>query len=158
MTEIPGPNFTARPGWGGRLKRWCSRNACSLLFRLVILAALVFFGRALILRNPPPLYEASESTATPAIRPITLYAQPGQGVAHLAGQALDLHLALQPENVRLDAAQHLFAVNALTGLAGPRILERNEAITFDPLKISAVVASALNLSPTQKAAWSRLLR
>jgi hypothetical protein len=157
MTTIPGPNFTSRPGWGGQLRHWWSRNAYALIFRAVILIALIFVGRALLLRSAVTVAEQTP-IPTPIIRPITLHAKPGQGVAHLAGQALDLYLALQPTNMRLDAAQHLFAIDALTRLTGPRTLERSEGVTFDPLNISAVITDAINLSPTQKAAWSRLVK
>jgi len=155
--SLPGPQFMPRPGWGGRLHRWCTHNAYHTVFRMVIVVALVLVARSLFVHrttSPSP-------TPTPdvvSLRPISIPALAGDGMTNLAARALDVYLALQTPSVALDGAQHLFAVDALARTVCWCPLEVNQEVSFVPANIKPIVDRALGLSPAQRAAWSRLLR
>lgn len=165
--DLPGPQFVTRPGWGGQLRhacrqagQWLSRTAFAFVFRIVVLVVLILVGRSLLMRSPE-LTPSPTPALSPAYRqagPLTLHASAGDGMTNIAARALDLYLALQSENVRLDAAQHLFAVDALARSACWCPVELGQAITFYPLTISSIINRALNLSSAQHAAWQRLLQ
>lgn len=156
MIDLPGPQFVSRPGWGGQVRQWCSRNAYQLAFRVILLAALVLIARSLWMRMDVP--SAQVPTPTPQKQSVTLYARPGDGMTDVAARALNLYVAVQRDIVQLDAAQHLFAVDTLARAICWCPLERNQEITFSADHIGAIVTRALNLSPAQHAAWSRLLQ
>jgi hypothetical protein len=120
-----------------------------------MLCALALLGAALLVHR-------ERTNTTPieniALRPITLSALPGDGMTNLTARAIDLYIAVQPNIIQLDASQHLYAVDALARKSCWCPLEINQNFMFDIRTISDVVDSALLLSPTQKAAWSRLLQ
>ena len=158
--SLPGPQFTPRPGWGGQLKRYFSENVYSIVFRVVILCALILVARSLWV-NLPARKESLKPTpsVTPQeVRGITVKANPGNGVTDLAARALDLYIAVQSRVIRLDAPQHLFAVDALSRIVGWRPLDVNQELTFATANIESVIDRALHLTPAQHAAWERLLR
>jgi len=159
-SSLPGPQFAPRPGWGGQLKRWFSDNAYSIVFRLVIFCALILVARSLWVNLPS---RSLSSTPTPAptaqdIRGLTVTAQPGDGMTDLAARALDLYLAVQSRMIRLDAAQHLFAVDTLARIVCWCSVEVDQEVTFASANIESVIERALALTPAQKAAWTRLLK
>ena len=158
--SLPGPQFTPRPGWGGQLRRWLSHNGALLVFRVVILAALILIGRSLWIRLPArDANFITQATPTPSSDAITLLAQPGDGISNLAARALDLFIvASEDETLGLDAAQHLYAVNALTIARGGRTLSVGQVISFENSELHTTVRSAQLLTPAQRAAWARLLR
>lgn len=159
-STLPGPQFTPRPGWGGQLKRWFCDNAYSIVFRLVIFCALILVARSLWVNLPARSLSSTPTLAPTAqdIRGLTVTAQPGDGMTHLAARALDLYLAVQSRVVRLDAAQHLFAVDSLSRIVGWSSLEVGQDVTFAVENIESVITRALALTPAQHAAWSRLLK
>lgn len=158
--SLPGPRFQHRLGWGGRLKRWLSENTYTLVFRVVLLCALILVARSLWVHLPS---RDITSQATPSPTPseafgITVQAQPGDGMTNLAARALDLYTAVQSRIIRLDAPQHLFAVDSLARETCWCSLEVGQSVSFTTVNIVSSIESALSLTPTKHAAWSRLLR
>jgi hypothetical protein len=156
MIDLPGPEFVSRPGWGGQLRRWMVRDGSTLVIFLVIILVVAFVVRFLWARIDAPL--AQTPTPTPTAQSITLYAESGDGMTNIAARALDLYVAVQPTDMHLDSARHLFAVDALARSVCWCPLQRNQEVTFSTNTLSTILDHALNLSPTQKAAWSRLLQ
>jgi len=159
-TTLPGPQFVPRPGWGGQLKRWFSENTYSLIFRVVVLCALILVARSLWVNLPA---RTASLTPTPSptaqeVRGITVTAQRGDGMTNLAARALDLYLAVQSRIIRLDAAQHLFAVDTLARVVCWCAVDVDQEVTFASANIESVIERALALTPAQRAAWERLLR
>lgn len=154
MIELPGPQFVSRPGWGGQLHRWWTRDGSTLALFLVIIVAVALVVRFLWVRIDAPL--AQTPTQTPS-QSIMLYAQHGDGMTAVAARALNLYLAAQPANRWLDGAQHLFAVDALAHSVCWCPLEPNQEVAFSIDTINAIIARAQHLSPAQHTAWSRLL-
>ncbi|MCC6934365.1 MAG: hypothetical protein IT406_01565 [Candidatus Yanofskybacteria bacterium] len=154
---LPGPLFTPRPGWGGKLRAWLTDHAYLLVFRVVLLVALLLIGRSLWHARSLPSTSPAP-TPTPVIaQNIALTARPGDGLTDLAARAIDLLLASGSATIRLDAAQHLFAVDSLARAMGWRRLLLNEELLFKTSDITAAVLQALTLSPSRHAAWERLL-
>ncbi len=157
--SLPGPQFTPRPGWGGQLRRWLSHNGALLVFRVVILAALILIGRSLWIRLPArDANLATQATPTPDSDAIALLAQPGDGISDLAARALDLFVvASEDATLGLDAAQHLYAVSTLSTAHDRRALNVGEVISFTNSELLDSIRTAQLLTPAQKAAWTRLL-
>lgn len=155
--SLPGPNFTPRLGWGGRLRRWLSENFYQLVFRLAVFCALILIGHALFAHREPRTAEPTESTKSPASS-LTLNAQPGDGMSNLAAHAIDLYVSVQTKIIRLDSAQHLYAVDSLSRTMCWCPLELNQSVQFPTAAIAGIIDRALNLSHAQHAAWERLLK
>lgn len=152
---LPGPQFIPRPGWGGRLNRWLSHNVYTLVFRTVIVIALVFVARSLLVNRQSPVV-ISTDTPTPASQsshPITVKARSGDGMTNLAARAVDLYMALQSATIHLDGGQHLFIVDALARTAGWYPLAVDQEVTFLPADIESFIDQAQKLTPSQRSAW-----
>ncbi len=156
--SLPGPQFISRPGWGGRIREWFSHNAYTAMFRLVIVVALVLIARSLFIHRNNPIAQPTDSPVAAVLRPISTQALAGDGMTNLAARALDVYLALQSPAIRLDGAQHLFAVDALARAVCWCPVTINQEVTFVPADIKPIVDRALGLSPAQHAAWARLLK
>ena len=157
---IPGPLFSARPGWGGRIARWLSHNASMAVFRLVILLALILIGRSIWIRLPArqSSFEPMASASPESRGDIVLVASRGDGMTTLAAHALDLYIATSNNLIRLTAAQHLFAVDTLARSAGWKALNVGQSVVFTRDALASVVSAAQALTPAQRAAWGKFLR
>ena len=158
--NLPGPQFTPRPGWGGQLREWFTRNAYIVVFRLVIFAALVLVAHSLWVHLPARTADIRASaTPTPQeLKGLTVKANPGDGMTNLAARALDLYVALQTSQLRLSAAQHLAAVDTLSRSVCWCPVARDQIVTFATADIVHAIDSALRLSPAALRAWSAYLR
>lgn len=157
-SSLPSPQFTPRPGWGGRLGHWFTHNAYIVVFRMVIVVALVLIGRSLLVHRNDPIVQPTASPVAASLQPISIKALAGDGMTNLAARALDMYSALQSPAVRLDGAQHLYAIDALARSVCWCPLEVNQQVTFVPADIKSIIDRALALSPAQHATWARLLR
>ncbi|MCC6404875.1 MAG: hypothetical protein IT405_00625 [Candidatus Yanofskybacteria bacterium] len=155
---LPGPLFTPRPGWGGKLRIWFSEHAYLLVFRLVVVCALVLIVRSFWVARTPQEAERSPVPRAPVESVFVLTAQSGDGITTLAAHAIDLRLAAGPAALRLDGAQHLFAVDSLARLAGWAPLSVGQEVRFESSDITTTILHALTLPPHQHAAWERVLR
>lgn len=159
--NLPSPLFQPRPGWGGQLARWFKENAYVIVFRSVLLVAVVLIAGSLIRGDSeaPLIGTPTESNLPfPLEKPITLEAQQGEGVTHMAARAVDLFIATQSDtDMRLDNPRHLFAVDTLSREAGWRPLELGEKIWFPVDIIAQIVREARNLTASQYHAWARVL-
>ncbi len=156
-SSLPGPQFTPRPGWGGQLRRWFVHNVYIVVFRMVLVVALVLIVHAMFPRKAgAPAVTPTSSPENP--QTFIMKANPGDGMTNLAARTIDLYVAVQSTVVRLDAAQHLFAVDTLAHMASWSRLEVGQSVPFTTADISSVLESALKLSPARHAAWARLLR
>lgn len=159
-SQLPGPQFVTRPGWGGQLSEWTRVHAYRFVFRTLIIAAVVLIV-ATLLNLGKSTSEHIATTPTPSpVAPgeLTRSATAGEGVTHLAARALDSFLAAQQPPIALPAYAHLCAVDTLARTTGWRRLALGESITFSPENLSAAVEHAQSLTPTQQAAWARILR
>ena len=156
-SALPGPQFVPRPGWGGQLRRWFQHNIYIALFRLVIVVALVMLAHSLWSSTPPQI--AVSPPPTPGeLTGFTIKARPGDGMTNLAARAVDLYIAVQSRIIRLDAAQHLFAVDTLARTTCWCPLKDGQSVSFTNINIAASVEAALGMTPAKHAAWSRLLK
>jgi hypothetical protein len=159
-SQLPGPQFVPRPGWGGQLGHWFSENAYVVVFRALVLAALVLIVASIIKNNPENL--ATETpTPTPSIAvttPLMARANRGDGLTHVSARILDQYLSQQIPPLALSPAQHLFAVDALARSAGWGRLEVDQEVAFTRESLDVIVIKAEALTPAQRAAWARLLR
>lgn len=79
-------------------------------------------------------------------------------MTNVAARALDLYLAVQSRVIRLSAAQHLFAVDALARSVCWCPLEVGQEVLFPRDTLERTVVDALALTPGQESAWARYLR
>lgn len=157
--QLPGPQFVPRPGWGGRLGHWFSENAYVVVFRLLVLAALVLIVASVIKNNPEQLAGLTP-TPTPSVAatlPLVARANPGDGLTHLSARVLDQYLAQQVPPLTLLPSQHLFAVDALARGAGWGALEIGQEVAFSRATLDTVLVKAQTLTAAQRAAWAKLL-
>ena len=156
-SSLPGPQFVPRPGWGGRIREWFSHNAYTVVFRMVLVVALLFLVRSLFVHRNGSV-SPTPSPIVASLQPISIKALSGDGMTNLAARAIDVYTALQTPAISLDGAQHLFTVDALARTVCWCPVKVNQEVAFKPADIKSVVDRALGLSPAQHAAWSRLLR
>lgn len=156
---LPGPDFAPRPGWGGQLRSWLSTNTYTFVFRTVVLIAIILVARSVWLHAPAIDLALSPSPTTSPRESFgfTIKANPGDGMTNLAARAVDLFVAVQSRIIRLDAAQHLFAVDTLARTTCWCSLKANQTVSFTNVDIMTAVDSALAMTPAQHAAWARLL-
>ena len=158
-SSLPSPMFRPRPGWGGRLHAWAKDNLYLLIFRVLILAAVMLIGTSLM-RSWHAVKLAQSPSPSPSASPLmTAYehiAAHGLGLTHLAARTVDAYLAAHGES--LDAPRHLYAVDALARSAGWRRLISGETVRFDADTTAGIIASAKTLTARQVATWSHLLR
>jgi hypothetical protein len=158
--SLASPQFTPRPGWGGQLRHWFSNNASSIIFRLVLLFALILVGRAFWVRLPA----RTENFNTPVVSSpedssrITLTANAGDGITNIAARALDVYSAATAHAPRLDAVEHLFAVTTLAATVPRSALEVGQEVSFTTAAIQSVLENATTLTASQKSAWAKFLR
>lgn len=157
-SSLPGPQFVPRPGWGGQLQRWFTRNAYAAVFRMVIVVAVVLIARSLFTHLNSAVSLAPSTSPAATLQPISVQARAGDGMTNLAARALDMYAALQTPAISLDGAQHLYAVDALTRTVCWCPVEVNQEVAFASADIKSVIDRALALSPAQRAAWNRLLK
>lgn len=160
--NLPSPLFQPRPGWGGQLARWFRENAYVIVFRLVLLVAVVVIVGSLLRGGSDAPQEGSDPFASnapfPLDKPITLKAEYGEGVTHMAARAVDLFILTRSEaDAQLDAPRHLFAVDRLSREAGWRPLKLGEKIWFPIDIIARIVREARELTVRQYQAWTKLL-
>ncbi len=151
--DLPSPLFSSRPGWGGQLKRWLSANIYMLIFRAILLFAVILLVIAMWDQSPSTINTPMPS-ASPELVPIT--AAPGDGMTNVAARAIDAYLA--STGTRLNAPQHLFAVDTLARLVCWCPLGHAQVITFTRNDIAQVITRASALTAAQQSAWSRFLR
>lgn len=155
--DLPGPEFTPRPGWGGRLKAWFDETGRTLAERLIIIIAIPLLLAPIIQRGtdlltPEP---ASSPTPPPSIR-VTVSA--GDGIIRAARTALYEYLALQPVQLALEPEQYLFAEDWISRRMEPYTPEPGEELEFPYEVLSAAVLKAQNLTPRERATWLRYVR
>lgn len=161
--NLPSPLFQPRPGWGGQLARWLRENAYIIVFRLVLLVAVVLIVGSLVRQNgsDTPLVGENpfESNAPfPLDKPITLKAEYGEGVTNMAARALDLFILTRSDmGAYLDGPRHLFAVDTLSREIGWRGVELGEKIWFPIDTIARIAREARELTGRPYQAWARLL-
>jgi hypothetical protein len=157
-SSLPSPLFQPRPGWGGKLRHWIRENLYLLVFRVLILAAIVLIGTSLV-HSWRAIKLAQSPSPSPSISPLTvLYehiAANGVGLTQLAALTLDTYLASHHD--LLDTPSHLYAVDALARSAGWRRLIAGEKIVFDTDTLARIVSAAKALTPSQRTAWSLVL-
>ena len=156
--NLPGPLFTPRPGWGGKLSKWLGENLYIFIFRLVVLAALflIVFSLVSAWRTNPPL---PSPTPEPLSQNWTFHtaASSGEGMTDLAAWAVDAYLTRHDPQVSLSAVEHIYTVDRLSRLVGWHRLEVGEEIEFDADDIASIIERAYSL-PAQRDAWARFLR
>ena len=166
LGEMPSPLFTPRPGWGGRFREWMHDNAYVVVFRLVLFVAIVVLIQSIV-RNRPPADFAASPSPSPSSAPVDGYrpvAAPREGASHLAARALDEHLAARPGTGPLTAAERAYAIDSLwrgavaAAARTPFVLHVGDSLFFPTATVDAAVSAAKALTPTQKAAWGRLVR
>jgi|GEM_PF-5793685 len=159
-SSIPGPLFTPRSGWGGRMRQWFSKNASIFVFRLIIIGALLLIGRSLWIRLPArqSSFKPLASTSPQSSGNITLVASRGDGMTNLSARALDLYLLSSDEAPRISAVEHLYAVDTLARDAGWHALEVGQVVSFSNDSIASAITSAQSLTPAQRSAWGKWLR
>jgi hypothetical protein len=155
--QLPSPLFRARPGWGGQLREWLADNAYVIAFRLLLLAAAVLVVASLVGRHEPETALPSPTVIPRAYDAYDEVALAGEGMTHLAAKAVDDYSADQIPPLRLDAVQHLFAVDALARGAGWIRMELGDGVSFRTADIVDIVARAQSLTARQRAAWARYL-
>ena len=157
--DIPSPMFTPRPGWGGRLRAWLRDNFYVLLFRLIVLVAVLLIISSLIRAwKSAPVVVSPSPTPSSQNWTFETATEPGQGMTHLAAWAVDAYATQHDPQIELTAVEHLFAVDALARLTGWRSLERGEEVQFSADDIAVIITRAQSLSPAQRSAWAKLLR
>lgn len=160
--RIPSPVFRPRPGWGGRLSAWFRENGALTLFRLALVVGVTLVAVSLLRpEGLPPAATASPSPTT-VVRgdgtTVTVEAQRGEGMTHLAARALDSRLGTHHPPRTLAAVEHLFAVHTLARQAGWRVVLTGEAVGFRTADLDTAADHGRALSPSQRARWSRFLR
>lgn len=157
--DIPSPMFTPRPGWGGKLSNWLQDNLYILLFRIVVLAAIVLIITSLIRAwKVSPLAASPSPTPTSQNWEFKTATLPGQGMTDLAAWAINAYSAQHDPQIKLTAVEHLFAVDALAHKTGWRHLEVREEFEFSADDIATIIQQAKSLSPIQRSAWARFLK
>ena len=159
-TQLPGPMFSARPGWGGQLREWLHENLYVVVFRLLLLIAAGLVIASIVGRRSAPVAVLPSPTATPDTTHDSYYqvALAGEGMTHLAAKAVNEYSNDQIPPLQLDAIQHLFAVDALARNAGWHRLALGDGVTFRTSVVADVIFLAKSLSPAQRSAWARFLK
>lgn len=152
--ELPSPIFKSRPGWGGQLKAWMDNNLYQAIFRIVLLTVAVTITGAVI-RS----WDMSQQVrVSPTPSPLTAYqftVARNQSISGIARQAVAQYLV--QTSIVIDGAQMLYATDALAHQAGWKPVEVGSVFSFDISTIANIVTKAQALTPTQRAAWQRLL-
>lgn len=154
--DLPGPVFRSRPGWGGRLRAWLRENLYVLIFRGVLLLALVLIVHSLWRARLTGTVVATPSPAPLAQIPHIQTARPGEGVFHLAARALDAYLAAHAAT--LAPVEHLAAVDTLWRTHGPARLAVGQTLDFDDRTVSDAIAAAKAMSPVRRKEFSQYLK
>lgn len=155
--DVLSPDFSPRPGWGGRLHAWFKETGRTLSERLIIIIAIPLLLAPIIQKSS--LLLSSEPSPSPVLpKAVTVSVAAGDGLIHAARKALYEYLALQPVQLSLAPEQYLFAEDWITRRMTPYTPEPDEELTFPYEVLSAAVLKAQTLSPEQRAVWLRLVR
>jgi len=161
--QLPGPMFRARPGWGGQLREWLHENLYVVVFRLLLLVAAGLVIISIVGHRNAPV-AALPSPTSLAVTPQSSHdpyyqvALAGEGMTHLAAKAVNEYAQDQIPPLKLDAVQHLFAVDALARNAGWHRLALGDGVTFRTSVVADVIFLAKSLSASQRSAWAKILK
>lgn len=161
--DIPSPLFTPQPGWGGQMGAWMRENTYLLVFRGVLAVSIALIVISL-LRVRPVAELALTPTPSAALTANAITAVRGDTLSSLAGRALGAYLTAHPEHTGLTPAHKLFITDVLWRAAEavqskrPFVLEVGMSVTFPDASLEASISEAKRLTPSQLAAWERLLR
>ncbi|HXV26683.1 MAG TPA: hypothetical protein VD862_01510 [Candidatus Paceibacterota bacterium] len=149
--------FTPRPGWGGQLLIWLRSRKGRAAVRGLVLVGIAAVAAPLI--RSGTRYLAPEPTPAPSPSPVIAVPVPeGGGVIHAARLALYEYLALQPVPLALEPDQALYAEDWLARRMEVYAPAPGQLIEFPREVLAAAVLKAQSLSPSERAAWGRLLR
>lgn len=164
--ELASPLFRAQPGWGGKLNQWFKHNGPVVVFRVVILLAIVAIIVS-VLRSRGHNRTTPSPTPTPLTGTQPMYretAVPSEGVSHLVARAVDAVLHENTVLGTLKPVEHLWAVDRLTRVTlltrqqAPFVLHPGDTLDFDGDIVSSVIVQAKQISPTARAALEPYLR
>ncbi|HAU07521.1 MAG: hypothetical protein UW46_C0011G0020 [Candidatus Yanofskybacteria bacterium GW2011_GWF1_44_227] len=153
--DLKSPIFQPRPGWGGILKNWAKNNIYSSLIPILVIAG-VLSGIHIMSRKYSEFANREMGATLAAIsKPtIELTAQKGQGVAHLARQALDTYLADNPGQ-QLSIGQKIFIETYLANLYQDRQIQIGDRITFQKDDMIIAIEKSRSLTTGQLAEWEK---
>lgn len=150
---IKSPVFAPKPGWGGKLNNWFSKNFNSKILPVVSVLILIV-GLYNFLNNKNKAANLSNESAE--IEVIEKIAQPRQGLTHLARAAFADFI--EHKKIELTAPQKLFAETYLVTKLNNRLVHAGDTITFKVNDLTETVEKAQTLTTYQLSEWSKYLK
>lgn len=136
----PGPVFEAKPGWGGKLKKFLKAD-----FKKKILSAAAIFilliGVALLFSKPSRTVTEKHKSK---VENISVTVRPGDGIIAVARRALEVYLKEKSE-VKLLPEQKIYIDNFFKSLFGKEKLAAGQEIKFAKTDLDKAVKEALAL-------------
>lgn len=158
-TDLPGPLFTPRPGWGGKLRVWLRANGVKTLATLIVVSASIGATSYIINRRDSVSVTPTASPTPIAIPGYTITARTGDTLTSISTRALDDHLKASGE--QLDRIARLWAVDRITNALltpYPARPTSGQVITIPTTVIEYGIAEATSLSPTQRKNLQKYLK
>jgi hypothetical protein len=154
--EFKSPIFTPRPGWGGKLKNWFKNN-----FYNVVIPLIAIFLVLVSVHNLSNQYieyankEMGGNIAAISKPTIEKVAQRGQGISHLARQALEDYLKENPQ-IQLGLGEKIFIENYFANnVFQNKNIGLGEKVEFNKNDILIAIERARTLSPLQISEWEK---
>ncbi len=170
--DIKSPVFIPRPGWGGRLKQWSanlldSPTFYALLAGIALIGTVIFAIRYAVTRQHPPLTLATPvsipkntqeipAIAHPLPLALTITAVRGQGVTHLARQAVRQYT--QAKAIALAPEQKVYAEDWLRRRVNIQILYPQQQIPFPLTDVQHAVEKSQHLKKEELANLTQYAR
>lgn len=169
LSELPGPIFEAKPGWGGKLANWLKRNFKKKILPIIIVVLVALISWAFLIKEragqEKELFKEEEKIEKKegvVIKEIEgkkifkLTARKGEGITHLARRALKEYLNENQEAGKDLKAEHkIFIEDYLKDLHGERFLNLGEELEFSADDIGKAIGEAKNLSENELANLSQ---
>ena len=150
--DIKSPIFKPKPGWGGKLKNFAKKHFYSVVLPAIAIAAILI-GINLFSQK---VMEGQTAQNTLSQDMIEKTASQGQGVAHLAREALSDYLSENPD-ISLLPQQKIFVETYFIDKFGNKEISAGEKIDFKKEDLAKATAKAKTLTPEQLSAWSKYI-
>ena len=149
ISNLAGPVFKPRPGWGGQIKNWLKATFEPVptigILGLIGVLAIVHLAVKDLNLEAKPLANAPQEVKTG--NSIVETATRGQGAIHLARQALATFL--NDRSIQLSNEQRVYAEMQMASLTGDPDLKPGDTISFRLSDIANAINSARQLSQDQ---------
>jgi hypothetical protein len=153
--EIKSPTFKAEPGWGGMLAIAFKHNFYTFVLPILVIVTVLFSIHTLSDRYTEYANTQMGITIGAISKPtITIVAEAGQGISHLARRALDDYLVSNP-STDMNPGRKAYVVNYVSNLYKNVPVISGKIVEFQKNDMILAIQKSKELKDYQLEEWAK---